>query len=222
MSGRVRTYLDPDARGPLPRYSFADDSDSLAAARTIERPPMGATQEIIPADVLEIVDAPQRPASLAPVGYDVSPRGSALLADVEPMFLPRRRLGGVVVAVVAVAGVVLLLATIQVRSGERDRAGGDGLRAAAVAPAPKPTQVVPAPGAPDLAPAPVHPTPTSVTTGTLRFDATTSGHRVWVDDVLLSTDAAIVKCGTHRVRVGSLGTTRWVDVPCGGEVTLGR
>lgn len=213
MSGPVRTYLDPDARGPLPRYSIADDSDAMAAARTIERRPLGLTQEVLPSDVLEVFEESQRPSSIAPVGYDLRGAGPAL--DGEPLAIPRRKLGGVVLAVVAVAAVVLVIATIRTRRGDADAAP------VAAAESPRPTQLSAHPSPPIAMSATQTSAPADVTTGTLRFDVTTAGHRVWVDGVLLLSDAAIVKCGPHRVRVGSLGSTRFVDVPCGGEVTLG-
>jgi hypothetical protein len=194
---RVRTYLDPDAVGPLPRSSFADDSDALSAARTILRVPIGAsTVEISADDVIEVVD-PNRPIrSLAPVGYDTA------------IVLPRRRLGWVVVVAVAGAVGVLVLALAQ---------GGPPppVRASAVAPVPRPAEPA-SPVAPATTPAPAS------TVGTLRLDSTVEGQRVFVDGVALSAPAALLRCGPHDVAMGSIGRTRTIDVPCGGEVTVFR
>jgi hypothetical protein len=220
-SNRVRTYLDPDAVGPLPRSSMADDSDELAAARTILRVPMGAsTIEVTANDVIEIFD-PSRPTSVAPVGFDTA------------IILPRTRIGRYVIAGLAAAlGVVVLVA---VASVPRAQAVTDRT-APGAAPAPTPTPApvpVPAPApAPVPAPAPA-PTPaptlasppasaSSPTTGTLRVDSTADGQRVFVDGVVLSAPAALLRGGPHDVAVGSPAHARAIDVPCGGEVTVYR
>ena len=33
-------------------------------------------------------------------------------------------------------------------------------------------------------------------------------------------EAVVVKCGPHQIKIGSAGTARSVDVPCGGELSL--
>jgi hypothetical protein len=193
---RVRTYLDPDAVGPLPRSSLADDSDALAAARTLLRLPGTSTVEISADDMIEVVD-PNRPIrSLAPVGYDTA------------IVLPRRRLGWVVVAAVGVALGVLLLAVVQ-------GASPPPVRAAAATPAARTAE----PASPVLAA--TTPTPAS-TVGTLRLDPSVEAQRVFVDGVALSASAALLRCGPHDVAMGSIGRTRTIDVPCGGEVTVFR
>jgi hypothetical protein len=197
QSNRVRTYLDPDAVGPLPRSSLADDSDALAAARTILRVPTGSsTVELSADDMIEVLD-PNRPVrSLAPVGYDTA------------IVLPRRRLGWVVVAAVGGAAAVLLLAAVQ-------SSAPAPLRAAVTMPAAKAVE----PPSPTLAA--TTPTPAS-TVGTLRLDTSVEAQRVFVDGVALSASAALLRCGPHDVAMGSIGRTRTIDVPCGGEVTVFR
>ena len=196
---RVRTYLDPDAVGPLPRSSMADDSDALSAARTLLRVPGMSTVEISADDLIEVVD-PNRPTrSLVPVGYDTA------------MVLPRRRLGWVVVAAVGVSLGVLLVAAVQTPSRPDEAAG----RAVAAAPGPKSVE----PSSP--LPAPVAPSPAS-TVGTLRLDTSVEAQRVFIDGVALSASAALLRCGPHEVAMGSIGRTRTIDVPCGGEVTVFR
>jgi len=234
----VRTYLDPDTVGPLPRSSHADDSDALAAARTVERRPMGSTMELAPEDVLEIFDPsrPRRPPeSIAPVGYDQ-----------EPALASRRHLGGVVVGVVAAASLLIAVAALRQASRTVDLRAPAAPPAAAPAPAPLASDApaaieVPRPASPepvstpasgdssDAVGAPSDEPRTGVGapsdrsgTGTLRVDPQAEGHRAWVDGVVLTADAAIVRCGEHRVKVGSLGRTRTIDVPCGGEITVFR
>ena len=194
---RVRTYLDPDAVGPLPRSSLADDSDALSAARTILRLPLGAsTVEISADDVIEVVD-PNRPVrSLAPVGYDTA------------IVVPRQRLGWVVLAVVGIALAVLVLAIVQGTSPP-------AVRASAAVPAAKTAE----PSSPVLAA--TTPAPAS-TVGTLRLDPSVEAQRVFVDGIALSASATLLRCGPHDVAMGSIGRTRTIDVPCGGEVTVFR
>lgn len=223
----VRTYLDPDTVGPLPRSNDADDSDALAAARTVERRPMGSTMELAPEDVLEIFDPsrPRRPPeSIAPVGCDQGPAVAS-----------RRQLGGVVIGIVAAASLLIAVAALRQASRAVD------LRVAAAAPVAAPAPVALATQAPAAAEtdrpvsSPLPSTPATGTssdrggaasdrlgTGTLRVDPQAEGHRVWVDGVVLTAQAAIVRCGEHRVKVGSLGRTRTIDVPCGGDITVFR
>jgi hypothetical protein len=204
-TNRVRTYLDPDAVGPLPRSSLADDSDQLSAARTILRVPGASTVEISADDVIEVVDPNRRSTSVAPVGYDTA------------IILPRRKLAPYVVAAVAACLVVLVIAAIQ----SVPRAQGvtahtpPETTAPARPPEPKPVVApVPQPAAPQPAPA--------STIGTLLVDSTAEGQRVFVDGVILSAHAALLRCGPHDVAMGSPGRTRTIDVPCGGEVTVYR
>jgi hypothetical protein len=58
--------------------------------------------------------------------------------------------------------------------------------------------------------------------GTLRLDPSVEAQRVFVDGVALSASAALLRCGPHDVAMGSIGRTRTIDVPCGGEVTVFR
>ncbi|HEY2513287.1 MAG TPA: hypothetical protein VGI39_20605 [Polyangiaceae bacterium] len=46
------------------------------------------------------------------------------------------------------------------------------------------------------------------------------GHRLWIDGSLKESWQATVKCGPHVVQVGSAGTPRNVDVPCGTEIRV--
>jgi hypothetical protein len=200
---RVRTYLDPDAVGPLPRSALADDSDALAAARTIVRRPHGAsstTLEIAADDFIEVVDPNRKPSSIAPVGID------------SAIFLPRHRLGRYVVAALAVSLAVLVLAALESIPSSRPQ-----LQPVAVA-TPSPRAPDPLPVAPPMPP--TTPPPAS-TIGTLRLDTSVEAQRVFVDGVALQASAALLRCGPHEVAMGS-GHTRTIEVPCGGEVTVYR
>jgi hypothetical protein len=198
----VRTYLDPDAVGPLPRATVADDSDAMSAARTILRVPGNTTQEIRPSDVLEVFDPNRRHESLAPSAYDTA-----------QYRVPRTNLARYVFGALAVSGVILVAAATRTFFGQPE---APQLQAAA---APLPVEQRPT-SAPAIPPPP--PSTPAITTGTLRVDPAVQGQRVMVDGVLLSVPAAIIECGPHEVAVGSSGHARTIDVPCGGEVTVYR
>jgi hypothetical protein len=57
--------------------------------------------------------------------------------------------------------------------------------------------------------------------GTVRV-VSRGSHRVWIDDRLVgeSPGSFPIRCGQHSVRVGSAGTAKQVNVPCGGEVDV--
>ncbi|AKV03769.1 hypothetical protein AKJ09_10432 [Labilithrix luteola] len=59
-------------------------------------------------------------------------------------------------------------------------------------------------------------------TGVVKTDGATPGRRIFVDQrtVGQTPEAVSVRCGIHRIRIGSAGKTLAVDVPCGGEVSV--
>jgi len=200
----VRTYLDPDAVGPLPRATVADDSDAVSAARTILRVPGGnTTQEIRPADVLEVYDPNRRHESLAPSAYSTA-----------GYRVPRTNLARYVFGALAVSGAILVSAATRTFFAQPEPPPVRAAAAAPQAPEARPTS------APAIPPPP--PSSPSITTGTLRVDPAVQGQRVMVDGVLLSVPAALIQCGPHDVAVGASGHSRSIEVPCGGEVTVYR
>jgi len=58
--------------------------------------------------------------------------------------------------------------------------------------------------------------------GDILTKASAGGHRIFVDDRVVgnSPDPTHVRCGKHTVRIGSAGTPRDVDVPCGGSIVV--
>jgi hypothetical protein len=205
----VRTYLDPDAVGPLPRASVADDSDAMSAARTILRvPSTSTTQEIRPGDVLDVYDPNRRPESLAPTAYDTS-----------GYRVPRTNLARYVVAALAVSGVILVVAATRTFFAGQQSAEGERRTNAAAVTAPQAPESRPT-AAPAIPPPP--PSSPAITTGTLLVDPAVQGQRLMLDGVLLSVPAAITQCGPHEVAIGPSGRSRTIDVPCGGEVTVYR
>ena len=214
---RVRTYLDPDAVGPLPRSLFADDSDALSAARTLLRLPDSPTQEISANDFIDVADSNQ------PLRSSVAPEDAFLL--------PTRRLGprlavllatalGAVVLGVALGGTPRPPEVVGARSAGGSAGGGPTRTEAAGAAATSSgsEQRLSGTRLERLAPMPA----SAPTVGTLRLDASLEGQRIFLDGVALSATAAILRCGPHDVAVGSPGRSRSIDVPCGGEVTIFR
>jgi serine/threonine protein kinase len=59
-------------------------------------------------------------------------------------------------------------------------------------------------------------------TGRVKTSGAAPGRRIFVDErtVGQTPEAVVVKCGSRAIRLGSAGTTRTVDVPCGGEITV--
>jgi len=84
--------------------------------------------------------------------------------------------------------------------------------------APPPTPI--APPEPVAPPAVVAPAKTGM--GSVITSAATPGRRIFVDQrtVGQTPEAVLVKCGLHRVRLGSAGKTVMIDVPCEGEVSV--
>jgi hypothetical protein len=79
---------------------------------------------------------------------------------------------------------------------------------------PTPATIGAAPVTNEVVPAvPAAPATSGVVLGSL-------GHRLWIDGALAASWQESVSCGSHVVQVGSAGTPRTVDVPCGGEITV--
>jgi hypothetical protein len=125
-------------------------------------------------------------------------------------------------AMVAGGAIVMLLAGIAIGVALRgDRAHVPPAARAAAAP---PAEATPLPSTP--APeAPAPPPVTAVSSASRPSVATVvgaEGHRLWVDGHLAEGFTALVSCGRHVVQVGSAGTPREIDVPCGEEIKLPR
>jgi hypothetical protein len=59
--------------------------------------------------------------------------------------------------------------------------------------------------------------------GRVRTSGAAAGRRIFVDErtVGQTPQSVIVKCGSRAIKLGSAGSTQTVDVPCGGEITVG-
>jgi len=67
------------------------------------------------------------------------------------------------------------------------------------------------------------PSPTRAKTGLLVPEGAPKGRRIFVDGRAVGETPSEVPapCGSHEVRVGSKGTARTIDIPCGGRVVVG-
>jgi serine/threonine-protein kinase len=47
--------------------------------------------------------------------------------------------------------------------------------------------------------------------------------RIFIDDKTVgqTPESITIKCGEHSIRLGSAGKPQTIDVPCGGEVSVG-
>ncbi len=80
----------------------------------------------------------------------------------------------------------------------------------------------PAPNAPPVNPANVSVSIVDDTQGKIRTEKRASGHRIFVDGKVVGEGPGVysVRCGAHRVRIGSKGKSAIVDVPCGSEISI--
>jgi hypothetical protein len=93
------------------------------------------------------------------------------------------------------------------------------------APAAKERPPVEAPPAAPAAAVPVEALPgpaVDPSVGLVTLPARAKGHRVYVDGKLLhdTTSPAPIPCGARTIKIGSRGSARAYDVPCGGELEL--
>ena len=90
----------------------------------------------------------------------------------------------------------------------------------AVASAPPPPPPPPTP--PPVAAAPPRDTVKGPQKGALGIPPSAAGHRIFVDGrvVASSPGTVVVDCGAHTVKIGHDGRDQFLDVPCGGRVSV--
>jgi hypothetical protein len=59
-------------------------------------------------------------------------------------------------------------------------------------------------------------------TGLLKTTGLAPGRRIFIDDLTMgqTPDSVSVPCGSHRLKLGSMGVPRTVEIPCGGEIAV--
>lgn len=232
-----------DESGPLPQFQVElSDADRTLEYRARRKPgPDDRLATQMPSLVAEVLD---RARTLAPVTIrevrsadrteDIDIDVAALSPDaslqfphpVDPtlfaddsseIFEPTRKMRALrrdPRLMIAAFGAIVTAAAIVLGLGLAHR------------PTPAPVVVEPsAPAAPIAsAPAAVEappPPPALPTTGTITTPTWAKGRRVFVDGKMAGESPRLeIACGTHRVRVGTAGRTRSVDVPCGGSVLV--
>ncbi len=198
----------------------------VTASRRPARPSANSTEEIDARDVLEVAElhTPSFEArsltetpSVAPVALDAKGSSSEVLPAPPP-----RSPGPWVVGSVLAGGAVLIVAGLvgharaSLDSGPVARASQAVPRATATA-APKPSNP-PKSSAVAVSDLPRVPP----TTGTIRLAPSARVHRLFVDGAVQPHGQAEVRCGEHRVKVGSAGQPHTITVPCGDEVVVAR
>ena len=97
---------------------------------------------------------------------------------------------------------------------------------AAPAPSAAPAAAATESAAPSAEPAPAAsdaPAETNADQGVIVTQQTPPGRRVWIDEHLMTEqtpESFTVRCGKHRLRIGSAGKGQMIDVPCGGEAVV--
>jgi hypothetical protein len=114
-----------------------------------------------------------------------------------------------------------LVATQAVKLGATTEPTAPPATAAPAAPAanddPAAQATEPAPAASD------GPTEATAEQGVIVTQQTPPGRRVWIDEHLMpdqTPESFTVRCGKHRLRIGSAGKGQIIDVPCGGEAVV--
>jgi hypothetical protein len=150
--------------------------------------------------------------------------------------IPRRRLAPVVIGAVGACALILLAAgAAQLTRSDTDSANAAAQTTVTIASKPASTATsnaatarIPAPPpAPAPAPSPAAKSPFAATTPADAADAPSTGTilfahpgKVWLDGKRLTGTSALVRCGSHRIKLGLYAKSRAIDVPCGGEVTV--
>ncbi len=207
---RRRVSSAPAHEVQLEDLEIFDESPESQAPQESEREPEEESRLI-----LRATRSPEswQPSSVAPTAMD------RLLPP--PAEARRRRRG----LSLAIAGAVALLVVgvgigAMLRTGtavDRPSEPADTGRAAAAREVPAPPSAPPPPATPP--PVPV----VAVSSLPRSADGTVigaEGHRLWIDGHLAESFTAVVACGHHVVQVGSAGTPRDVEVPCGEGITV--
>jgi hypothetical protein len=182
-------------------------------------PPSSLSAVAVPVAEPEVVDdpVPMRVETPMTSFTDLRPTSEAApieSADVPPVVSrPKGRwIAGTLAVVGPLASAAVLLFLLRATVTPAPTANTAPPPAAATAPVPGPTE---APGAarPDI--------PTGM--GLLKTAEVQPGHRIFVDGrtVGQTPRPVLVKCGAARVKIGSAGHARTLEVPCGQEINLG-
>jgi hypothetical protein len=159
------------------------------------------------ASMTRLTTSPLR--SLAPLAMDTAPISVPLRVPQTSGAWERRgtRTGGAIAMLTLGIAIAAVLGSDGIGAGPRAKEP-----AFAAAPA-----AAPLPEAPQAMPVVTVSTLPRAPDGTV---VGVEGHRLWIDGHLAAGFIEIVACGRHLVKVGSAGTPREVDVPCGDEIAV--
>ncbi len=208
-----------EAFPPPPPPPVAVPAAAIGKAARAEPPPRRDPLRTHPKVVLaeEPAYATPPPFIAATPPSHFAPAGGGPLAEASSPIVLRRRVRWVLASAAAVWAVALLMGASRLRARPAPSAtaldvrcqGPDGaLAAASHDPRTRASErPASAPGS-----------------GILRMPPSAAGHRIYVDGRLLGDGAAIltVPCGPRKVRIGRQGSERVVNVPCGGDIDVGR
>jgi hypothetical protein len=213
--------------------------------------PAEATQELRAADVVGVLGAfesggvstagvalPRKSlnsqSSIAPVGLDLAGGAGADTGEEDDVLdtpaataLParRRRLGKIVFVAVAACAAILIaagIARIGHASSEPSASAATTVAANGASGGSTATPATAATPAPASAPAAIGgAAPDPASAGTVRLSRPTLAGHVWLDGKKVSATSVVVSCGTHQLKVGH-GRKHSIDVPCGGEIAVGK
>jgi hypothetical protein len=132
----------------------------------------------------------------------------------------QRRLRRIVIGTVSACALILVAAGIsRVGHASSDAGYGSAVASAPLALSAAPALETPAPAAAtDGVGSSAVPAPTK---GTLHLESYVKPHSVFLDGKRLGSRSEVVTCGAHQIKVGR-GKAHAIDVPCGGELRVGR
>jgi hypothetical protein len=234
------TFPPDDGDPRASRPSHADSSHiarrraSSAPAHEVQLGEVELVEEAPPSSAARPVThlpapprSPPRPSLLPPprsvpppLPLPPSPRASrpVFQVPIAVRVLPRRRAFGTPTLALAGGAIALVVGSIvglafQPRASRVDFASFAAKTTSALIPAP--ARSAPPPAAPSEIPVVNVANLPRATTGLV---VGADGHRLWIDGTLAASWQATVSCGAHVVQVGSAGTPRTLDVPCGDQI----
>jgi hypothetical protein len=216
-----------DASEPRPLEGLADLLEPEPAPAPpepprAEPPPRTPTSSDAPLDI----ESYATPPPVQPPSMDPGARASTM-----PLTSARRRRFATAIA----AGVVALASGIASIDGARSAQGPEAPSppVAAAAPIAREPVEAPVPAPPVASEAPAAPAVSEIPAtadamtlpadrGVLRAPLRARQHRIFLDGHVIGEGSGdyVIPCGAHTVRMGSQGSERRIDVPCGGTFEL--
>jgi serine/threonine-protein kinase len=211
--------LEPGSRAPAVPPSRASAPANLSAAPAIEPAPAAPRRRapvalallglaLLAAAVVQL----RRPAPAPPTSTSTSTAASTVPATststapapVTPTPTPTVTAPATPTATVSSTSTSTPTSTPTVATDAPSIPASSASAQPAAAPAPAPTDLPPA-------------------AGRIKTTGAVAGRRIFVDGKTVgqTPESVVVKCGSHQIKLGSAGSPHAIDVPCGGEITVG-